>query len=75
MINVKDVLKVNKNISALVCDLFPDEDVTKTIEADIGKITSFKVENVTNCFSQATTRIITVFGDGDYARIKKIKFV
>ena len=75
MINVKDVMKVNKNMSVLVCDLFPDEDVTKTIESNIGKHTNFNVEKVMNCFSQATTRTIVMFGDDDYSGINTIKFV
>ena len=75
MINVKDVMKVNKNMSVLVCDLFPDEDVTKTIESNIGKHDSFKVEKVTNCFSEAKTRTIVMFGQEDYSKIETIKFI
>lgn len=74
MITVKEVLKVNKNLTVLNCDIFPDEDIKGTIMSNIGEHKSFEVEPVKPCFSTPKTRSIVLFGDKDYSKITSIEF-
>lgn len=75
MINVKEVFKLNKNTTVLVCDMFSDDEVKGILESNIGKYKDFEIETVKNCFSAAKTRNIILFGEDDYSGITKIKFV
>lgn len=74
MIEVKEIFKVGKN-TVLVCTLFDDEEITDTIESNIGRHTQFSVETPKACFSTPTTRNIVLFGNGNYDAIKSIWFV
>lgn len=75
MIDVKEIFKVNKNITVLICDMFSDEDVTKTIKSNVGEHKSFEVEAVQACFSVPKTRSIVMMGTGDFSKIKSIEFI
>ena len=74
MINVKETLRVGNGITVLVCDMFSDEDIKRTLESNIGQHTKFKVEGVKNCFSKPTTGDIVMFGNEDYSRIRTVEF-
>ena len=75
MIAVKEVFRLNDNATVLVCDMFSDEDVKNTLQSDWGTHKKFRVEKPKNCFSEAKTRDIVLFGKDDYSKITGIKFI
>jgi len=74
MIQVRETTKLNSEATILVCDMFPDDVVTKTIKTDFGTIRSFVVETPKECFSAPKTRDILVYGFVQ-TEIKQIEFV
>lgn len=74
MIGVKEVLKVDKNTTVLICDLFTDDEIRANITSNIGPLRSFVIEEAKHCFSNPKTRNIILFGSDDYSAIKEIQF-
>lgn len=75
MIEVKEILKVDKNITVLVCSMFADDEISATIESNIGEHKFFVVEDAKHCFSKPTTRNIILLDSNDYSTIREIRFV
>lgn len=74
MIPVMETMQLNENVTILVCDMFSDEIITKTIMTNLGKHQNIAVETIRECFSKPKTRDILVFG-GDYTKIKEVEFI
>ncbi len=65
----------NQHVTILVTGLFQDEEITATIQSNIGIHTDFKVEHMTHCFSEPKSRFIGFFGKEDYSKITEFKFI
>ena len=74
MIHVMEIIQLNSDATILVCNMFPDEVITKTINSDAGLIRNFVVETLKECFSVPQTRDILVYGSGN-SQITQIEFV
>lgn len=75
MIKVKEILKLNNDMTILVCDVFEDDIITKTIESNVGKHNKIEVEKISACFSKPQTRNIIVYGLEDHSNIDRIRFI
>lgn len=65
----------NKQVTILETDLFCDDEITATIQSNIGKHTDFQVEYMTHCFSALKSRFIGFLGEEDYSKITEFEFV
>lgn len=65
----------NKQVTILETDLFCDDEITATIQSNIGKHTDFQVEYMTHCFSMPNSRFIGFLGEDDYSKITEFEFV
>lgn len=65
----------NQKITILVTELFPDNEITPTIKSNIGIHTDFQVEHMTHCFSEPKSRFIGFFGEKNYSKITKFRFI
>ena len=76
MRTVKDSFNIN-NATVLVCEMFEDEEVTKTLHTDIGRFNKdeFVVEKVKACFSTPTTRNIVIKKANLSQKINDFSFV
>lgn len=74
MIQVRETTQLNRNTFVLVCDMFPDDVVTKTIKTNLGTICNFVVETPKECFSVPKTRDVLVYGP-ECKKITHIEFV
>lgn len=75
MITVKETFRIKGNTTVLVCDVFEDSEITKTIQSNAGTHVSFEVLPVRNCFSEATTRNIILFDNKENTNIEEITFI
>lgn len=75
MIAVKEVFKINKNATVLVCDMFSDDVIKEKIQSNMGQHEKFEVETPRYCFSEPKTRNIVLFGHGDFSDVKTVKFI
>lgn len=64
-----------KNRMAIVCELFPDSDITSRIKTNIGEFSDFFVEKPKNCFSVAKTRNIIFQNISSEKQITSLSFV
>lgn len=65
----------NKQVTILETDLFCDDEITATIQSNIGKHTDFQVEYMTHCFSASKARFVGFLGEEDYSKITEFEFV
>ena len=74
MIQVREITQLNSNTTVLVCDMFSDDIVTKTIKTNFGTVCNFVVETPKECFSVPKTRDVLVYGLG-CTEINEIEFI
>lgn len=75
MISVKEVFKLNRDSTVLVCDVFPDSEISGLIRTEQGDFADFEVLPIRACFSKAQTRNIVVRGNWDKLNIRNIQFI
>ena len=65
----------SQQITILETGLFQDNEITSTIQSNVGIHTDFQVEQMTHCFSEPKSRFIGFFGKEDYSSITEFEFV
>ena len=75
MISVKEVFELNRDTTVLVCDIFPDSEISDVMRTEQGDFSDFEVLPVRECFSKAQTRNIVVRGNFDKLNIRNIHFI
>lgn len=62
-------------ITILVTESFSDSEITKTIHSNVGQHTRFRIEHLTQCFSEQSNGAIGFFGDEDFSQITEFEFI
>lgn len=71
---VHDMVIIRDDVTALVCDRYQDDEITRKVKSNLGIHTNIRAEDVRDCFCSYRTRILYIIGE-DVSDITEIEFV
>ena len=77
-IQVYDSFQITHNgecVTVLITEPFSESAITKTIHSNVGQHTRFRIEHLTQCFSEQSNGAIGFFGDEDFSQITEFEFI